>query len=85
MTILNIINMIITAGNIANAHFPLHKERGRAAEVARSAEAGARSPVDSEASLPGLMAVTRTSDMERDLKVGSLSHVSSIKCIVLFI
>ena len=53
------------AGNIANAHFPLHKERG-----GRSAEAGARSPVDSEASLPGLVAVTRTSDVERDLKVG---------------
>ena len=43
-------------------------------EVARSAEAGARSPVDSEASLPGLVAVTRPSDVERDLKVGSLSH-----------
>ena len=60
------------AGNIANAHFPLHQERGRAREGVRSAEAGARSPVDSEASLPGLAAVSRTSEVERDLKVGEL-------------
>ena len=75
-------NMIITAGNIANAHFPLHKERGRGAEVVRSAEAGARSPVDSEASLPGLVAVSRPSDVERDLKVRSMCHVSSMELFI---
>ena len=63
------------AGNLANTRFPLYKERARVADSAVAA-AEAWSPVESDTSLPGLVAVAgarpaQPSLLERDLKVAN--------------
>ena len=76
-----ILSISFLAGNIANTRFPLYKEQvgiqtGRERLIAT--EPGARSPVDSDSSLPGLMSVNRgkkeapagpSSEIEANLKV----------------
>ena len=72
------------AGNIANAHFPLHKERAQVGDSSRSGLSWAWSPTESEASMPGLVSVTRSraeaapSEIQRDLKVLYILFITTL-------